>query len=60
MDVNQWCQHDIMAAIITDLHISWKWIVLIELQLGYNESHPIYGELQLYNSCNLFVITHNI
>jgi hypothetical protein len=37
-----------MNVIIMDLHKSWKWVVLIELQL-------IYGELQLCNSCNLSI-----
>jgi hypothetical protein len=31
MDDNQWCQHDIMGAIIMEFYISWKWVVLIEL-----------------------------
>jgi hypothetical protein len=39
--------HDIMGAIIMKLHNSWKWIILIELQLSYNELHHIYNELQL-------------
>jgi hypothetical protein len=47
MDDNQWHQHDIMGVIIMELHNSWKWVVLIELQLSYNELHHIYGELQL-------------
>jgi hypothetical protein len=34
MDDNQWCQYDIMGAIIMELHNSWKWIVLIQLQLS--------------------------
>jgi hypothetical protein len=60
MDDNQWHQHDIMGVIIMELHNSWKWVVLIELQLSYNELHCIYGELQLYNSCNLFISTHGV
>jgi hypothetical protein len=45
MDDNQWCQHDIMNEVIMELHSSWKWIVLIELQLNCNELHRIYSEL---------------
>jgi hypothetical protein len=57
MNDNQWCQHDIMGAIIMELHSSWKWVILIELQLSCNELqlscnelHYIYGELKFYNS----------
>jgi hypothetical protein len=32
MDDNQWHKHDIMGVIVMELHSSWKWIVLIELQ----------------------------
>jgi hypothetical protein len=39
MDDNQWRQCDIMGAIIMELHSSWKWVVLIELQLNCNELH---------------------
>jgi len=46
MDDNQWHQHDIMDAIIMNLHNSWKWVVLIKLQLSCNELHRIYSELQ--------------
>jgi hypothetical protein len=60
MDDNQWHQHDIMGAIIMELHNSWKWIVLIELQLNCYELHRIYGELELCNSCNLSVSIHNV
>jgi hypothetical protein len=45
MDDNQWCQHDIMGAIIMELHSSWKWVVLIGFQLSCNELHHIYDEL---------------
>jgi len=32
-DYNRWMTiNDIMGAIIMDLHSSWKWVVLIELQ----------------------------
>jgi hypothetical protein len=34
MDDNQWHQHDIMGIIIVELHDSWKWVVLIQLQLN--------------------------
>jgi len=34
MDDNQWHRHDIMGAIIKELHNSWKWIFLIKLQLS--------------------------
>jgi hypothetical protein len=44
-----------MNVIIMDLHKSWKWVVLIELQLSYSELNYIYGELQLCNSCNLSI-----
>jgi hypothetical protein len=37
MDDNYWCKHDIMGVVITKLNSSWKWIVLIELQLSCNE-----------------------
>jgi hypothetical protein len=60
MDDNQWCQHDIMGAIIMELHNSWKWVVFIELQLSCNELHHIHGELQFCNSCNLSINTHSI
>jgi hypothetical protein len=49
-----------MGVIIMELHNSWKWIVLNELQLNYNELHYIYGEFQLCNSCNLFINTHDV
>jgi len=55
MDDNQWHEHDIIGTIILELHNSWKWIVLIELQLSCNELHCIYNELQFYNSCNLSI-----
>jgi hypothetical protein len=32
MDGNHWHKHDVMGAIVMELHNSWKWIVLIELQ----------------------------
>jgi hypothetical protein len=28
--------------------------------LSCNELHYIYGELQLYNSCDLFISTHDV
>jgi hypothetical protein len=34
-----------MCAIIMELHNSWKQVVLIKLQLSYNELHQIYAEL---------------
>jgi hypothetical protein len=36
-----------MCAVITKLHSSWKWVVLIKSQVSYNELHCIYGELQV-------------
>jgi hypothetical protein len=55
MDDNQWHLHDIMGAIIMELHS--KWVVLIELQLSCNcVTHVIcplalmaykYNELQM-------------
>jgi hypothetical protein len=45
MDDDQWCQHDIMSAIIMEMHSSWKWIVMVELQLNYNKLHHMYDEL---------------
>jgi hypothetical protein len=44
MDDNQWHQHDIMNAIIMELHSSWKWIV-IQLQYIAIEFQYIYNEL---------------
>jgi hypothetical protein len=48
--------------VLMELNNTWKWVVLAKLQLSYNELqlncnvlHYIYGELQLCNSCNLFV-----
>jgi hypothetical protein len=32
-----WHHHDIVGAIIMELHNNWKWIVLINLQLSCNE-----------------------
>jgi hypothetical protein len=49
-----------MGVIMMELHSSWKWVVSIELQLKCNELHRIYKELQLCNSCNLFVNIHNV
>jgi hypothetical protein len=49
-----------MGVVIMELYSSWNWIVLIELLLSYNELHSIYGELQLYNSCNLSTGTHSV
>jgi hypothetical protein len=36
MDDNQWSLHDIMGAMIRELHSSWQWVILIELQLSCN------------------------
>ncbi len=55
-----WKLHDVVDVVITKLHNSWKWVVLVELQLNCNELHRIYDELQLYNSCNLFNSIHNV
>jgi hypothetical protein len=49
-----------MGVIIMELNNSWKWVVLIKLQLSCNELHRIYGELQLCNSCNFFLKTHGV
>jgi hypothetical protein len=57
MDDNQWHQHDIMGVIIKELHNSWKLVVLIKLQLSYNELHHIYGDLQLCKSCKICSLT---
>jgi hypothetical protein len=46
--------------VVMELHNSWKWIVVKELQINCNELHHMYSELQFYNSCNLFVNIHNI
>jgi hypothetical protein len=51
---------DIMGVVIMELHNSWKWVVLIELQLSCNELHCIYNELQFHNPCNLFINIHDV
>ncbi len=60
MDDNQRHQHDIIGVTIMELHSGWRWVVLTKLLLNCNELHRIYGELQLYNSCNLSVNIHNV
>jgi hypothetical protein len=47
MDDNQWHQHDIIGAIIMELHSNWKQVVLTKLQLSCNELYHIYSELQM-------------
>jgi hypothetical protein len=37
------------GVVIMELNSSWKWVVLIKLQLIYNELHSIYNELQFKN-----------
>ncbi len=44
-----------MVVVVVELHSSWKYVILIKLQLNCNELHGIYNK-----SCNLFNSTQNI
>ncbi len=46
--------------VLMELNNTWKWVVLAKLQLSCNVLHYIYGELQLYNSCNLSFSIHGV
>ncbi len=58
LDFNRWMIiNDIVGAIIMELHSSLKMSCFDKVVI---ELHHIYGELQLCNSCNLFISTQHI
>jgi phosphatidate phosphatase PAH1 len=61
LDFNIWMTiNDVNMTSWVQLEGSW---IVVENELFWlscNELHCIYGELQLYNSCNLYVRIHAI
>jgi hypothetical protein len=57
MDDNQWCQHDIMGAIILELHSSWNELFLLSCNwIAMNCT--VYTWIVTHATCSLALTTY--